>query len=295
MGIFGRLGTVIKANINDLISRAENPEKMLNQLIFDMKEQLVDSKKQVAAAIADEKRLKKQFEGELNQAKNWEKKAMLAVRAGDEGLAREALQRKVEHANMALQYKEQWVQQKSACDKLRQALKMLNDKIQEASRKKNLLIAKQKRAEAQKTIHDTMSGLSDNNAFDTFERMAQKIEQAEAEAEASAELSMDSMEFDLEEKFKKLEQESGPAVDDELAALKAKMGIVEEPEFDPLLLEAEIAAALPQPAVLPQVQAVPVAATEAVPVAATPVASVAAEENPADAAPAPAAPTEPTK
>jgi phage shock protein A len=226
MGIFGRLGTVIKANLNDLISRAEDPEKMLNQIIIDMKEQLVEAKKQVAVVIADEKRLKMQYESERAQAQEWEKKAMLAVRAGDDNLAREALARKAEHENMAAEYMKQWESQKASADQLREALRMLNKKIDEAQRKKNLLIAKKKRAEAQKTIHATMSGLSDTSAFDTFDRMAQKIEQMEAEAQATAELSSASTEASLEEKFRKLEAEKGPNVDDALAALKAKMGVL---------------------------------------------------------------------
>jgi phage shock protein A len=219
------MGTVIKANLNDLISRSEDPEKMLNQMMLDMKETLVEAKKQVAVVIADEKRLKLQHESERAQAQEWEKKAMLAVRAGDDGLAKEALGRKTEHENLAAEFLKQWESQKAAADQLRDALRALNKKIEEAGRKKNLLIAKKKRAEAQKTIHHTMAGLSDNSAFDTFDRMAQKIEQAEAEAQAAAELTTTSQEASLEEKFRKLEQEKGPDVDDALAALKAKMGV----------------------------------------------------------------------
>ena len=97
MGLFGRLGTLIRSNINELINRAEDPEKMLNQVLVDMKGQLVEAKKQVAVAIADEKRIKKQYEQELAKAQDWERKAMLAVRAGDDNLARAALARKTEH------------------------------------------------------------------------------------------------------------------------------------------------------------------------------------------------------
>ena len=225
MGMFGRLGTVIKSNLNELISKAEDPEKMLNQMIIDMKEQLIDAKKQVAVVIADEKRLKLQQESSRAQAQEWEKKAMIAVRAGDDGLAREALGRKAEHENLAAEFMKQWEQQKAAADQLRDALRMLNKKIDEAGRKKNLLIAKKKRAEAQITIHNTMAGLTDTSAFDTFERMAAKIEQSEAEAQAAAELSNVSVEASLDEKFRKLEQEQGPQVDDALAALKSKMGL----------------------------------------------------------------------
>ena len=91
MGIFSRLAQLIKSNLNDLISRSEDPEKMLNQVVLDMNNQLVEAKKQVAASIADEKRLAKQFEQEAARAQEWERRAMLALRAGNEALAKEAL------------------------------------------------------------------------------------------------------------------------------------------------------------------------------------------------------------
>ena len=112
MGIFARLGSLIKSNINDLISRAENPEKMLNQVLLDMQQQLVEAKKAVAVAIADEKKLQKQYNNELDKAKEWERKAMVAVRAGDDNLARQALVRKQEHENISQQFQQQWLAQK---------------------------------------------------------------------------------------------------------------------------------------------------------------------------------------
>lgn len=223
MGIFGRLGTLLKANVNDVISKAEDPEKILNQLILDMKDQLIEAKKQVAVAIADEKRLKKQFDNELHMAREWEKKAMMAVRAGRDDLAKEALRRKSEHDDISSQYKAQWEAQKAAADKLRDSLRQLNNKIEEAKRKKNLLIARKKRAEAQQQIQNTMSSLSDTSAFDTFDRMATKIDQMEAEAEAQAELVGDISGSNLENQFANLEADSG--ADAELEALKAKMGM----------------------------------------------------------------------
>src|SRR5258708_31765415 len=108
MGIFSRLGSLIKSNINDLISKAEDPEKMLNQVLVDMKTQLVEAKKQVAVAIGDEKRLKKQWDEQLAQAKEWERKAMLAVHAGDHELAKEALVRQKEHEDLAAPFDGQW-------------------------------------------------------------------------------------------------------------------------------------------------------------------------------------------
>ena len=223
MGIFSRLGTLFKSNINDMISKAEDPEKMLNQVIVDMKQQLVEAKKQVAIAIADEKRLRKQYEKEAESAREWEKKAMMAIKAGDDGLAKEALVRKGEHDKLTSEYEKQWKLQADATGKLKDQLRMLNSKIEEAKRKKNLLIARAKRAEAQKTIQETMSGLNDTSAFDTFDRMASKVDQIEAEAEASAELAGEMSGDTLQSRFAALEEASG--TDEALEALKAKMGL----------------------------------------------------------------------
>jgi phage shock protein A len=224
MGIFQRLGTLIKSNLNDLISKAEDPEKMLNQVLVDMKNQLVEAKKQVAVAIGDEKRLKKQWDEQLVQAKEWERKAMMAVRAGDDGLAKEALVRQREHEELCTQFEQQWHLQKESVDKLKEQLRTLNNKIEEAKRKKNILVARAKRAEAQKTIQATMAGISDTSAFDTFDRMAEKVDALEAEAEAGVELSGEMTGDTLNSRFKALESQGG--ADMALAELKAKMGLL---------------------------------------------------------------------
>jgi phage shock protein A len=237
MGIFSRLGTLIKSNINEMISKAEDPEKMLHQVIIEMKKQLVEAKKQVAVAIADEKRIKKQYEEELNKGKDWQRKAMMAVRAQDDNLAREALSRKGEHDESAASLEKQWQMQKQAVDNLKDSLRALNSKIEEAKRKKNILIARQKRAEAQKTIADTMSGLNDTSAFETFDRMSARIDQLEAEAEAGAEMAGELTGDTLDNKFKQLEANTGS--DMALAELKAKMGMLPESASQP-------AAALPE-------------------------------------------------
>jgi phage shock protein A len=227
MGIFSRLGTLLKSNLNDLISKAEDPEKMLNQVLIDMQNQLVEAKRQIAASIADEKRLRKQADTEAQTAKEWERKAMMAVRAGDDELAKQALLRQQEHEKLATQFEEQWNSQKQAVDRLKDALRTLNDKVEEAKRKKNILIARKKRAEAQKAIQDTMQGLSDTSAFDTFDRMSQKIDQLEAEAEAGTELAGEMSGDTLASRFKKLEGTAG--TDMALAELKAKMGLAPAP------------------------------------------------------------------
>ena len=229
MGILERIRTVLKSNINALISKAEDPEKMLNQLIMDMNENLLEAKKSVAMAIADEKKLERQALENKSQGEEWERKAMLAVKAGKDDLAREALTRKQEYDGYAASFQKEFEAQHASVEQLKDALRQLQAKIEEASRKKNLLIARAKRAEAQKQIQQTMGSLSGTSSFDTFDRMAQKVDQVEAEAEAYKELGTGSADQKLEDKFKELES-SDAGTDKLLEDLKAKMGQIEDKE-----------------------------------------------------------------
>lgn len=233
MSIFSRFSTMIKSNINDLISRAENPEKMLNQVIVDMRDQLAKAKREVAGAIADERKLKGQLEAEAKQTRDWEQRAMLAVREGRDGLAKQALMRQQEHAERAASLDNAWRAQAGETEKLKTALRQLNDKIEEAKRKRNLLLAKQKRAQAQRRIHQTMSGLSDTSALDAFNRMAEKIEAQERRSLAEAELAESLSGDTLESEFVRLEAGAGGAdVQSRLEALKSEMGMISAPEAE---------------------------------------------------------------
>jgi len=222
MGLFDRFKRVVKSNLNDMISKAENPEKMLNQLIIDMNEQLIEAKKSVASAIADEKKLERQMNEQLNQAEEWERKAVLALRAEKEDLAKEALVRKQDFEAMATQYKTQWEAQHASVEKLKVALRQLQQKIEEAQRKKNLLVARAKRADAQKKIQQTMGSFSDTSAFEAFDRMAAKVEKIEAEVEAMQEIEGATRQDDLESRFKALES-SGKTADLLLEDLKKRL------------------------------------------------------------------------
>ncbi len=228
MGIFDRLTTMLRSNLNDLISRAENPEKMLNQLVLDMRSQLAKAKQQVAAAIADEKRLQAQAEQEKKLAEDWEKRAMLAVQEGRDDLAKQALLRHAEHMQAAQQLDETWRKHAAETESLKNSLRTLNDKIEEAKRKKNILIARQRRAEAQQRIHETMSSMSDKSAFETFERMSERIEQNERKAIANAELSEELEGDQLQKQFSQLEYKAD--ADTQLLQLKAKMGLIAGPK-----------------------------------------------------------------
>ncbi len=224
MGIFDRIATLFRSNLNDLISRAENPEKMLNQLILDMKTQLAKAKQEAAAAIADEKRLQADAEQLKKQAEDWERRAMLAVQEGRDDLATQALMRYNESLQGAQQLHETWVRHKSETEQLKVSLRQLNDKIEEAKRKKNILIARAKRAEAQARIQQTMAGMSDKSAFESFDRMAEKIEDIERKALAAAELQQEFSGDDLMSQFKALEYKG--SADQQLVELKAKMGLL---------------------------------------------------------------------
>ncbi|MDR3248359.1 MAG: PspA/IM30 family protein [Treponema sp.] len=228
MGIFSRLKTLISSNVNDMINKAEKPEKMLNQLLIEMNEQLIESKKAVALAIADEKKLEREMRNQEGQAAEWERKAMLAVQAGQDDLAKEALLRKQEHTNAFGEYQKQWAAQKASVEKLKEALRELQNKIEEAQRKKNLLVARAIRAEAQQKIQTTMSSVAGNRtAFDAFDRMAQKVDQLEAEADAALELEDVSSGASLEKRFAELEK-SDSSADLMLLELKEKMKALPE-------------------------------------------------------------------
>jgi len=228
MGIFSRLKTLIAGNVNAMIGKAEKPEKMLNQLIIEMNEQLIESKKAVAMAIADEKKLEREKDNQFAQSREWERKAMLAVTNGKDDLAKEALLRKQEYDNAALEYQKQWEVQKNSVDHLKESLKELQNKIEEAQRKKNLLIARAKRAEAQQKIQNTISNVSDNrSAFDAFDRMAAKVDEMEAMVDAHKELQDLSKNTSLEKRFKELEK-SDASADLLLLELKEKMKALPE-------------------------------------------------------------------
>ena len=230
MGIFSKLSLLIRSNLNDLIARAENPEKMLEQVIMDMREQQTKAKQEVALAIAEERKLKSQVESEAKQSQEWERRAVLALQQGRDDLARQALLRQQEYAQRAQSLHETWSRQAADTEKVKDALRQLQVKIEEAQRKKNLLVAKQKRAQAQRRIHETMAGLSDTSAFETFERMAQKIEHTERLALAAAEVSEELSGDPLEKQFKALEANTGSEdIEYRLLEMKQKMGLALPP------------------------------------------------------------------
>lgn len=227
MGIIDRLSSLLKSNINDLISKSEDPEKMLNQIIIDMRGQLAKAKQQVASAIADEKRLRDQADGEIKHAQDWEKRAMLAIQEQRDDLAKQALIRHAEHMQHAQQLETTWESHREETEKLKNSLRDLNDKIEEAKRKKNLLIARQRRAQAQKRISETMSSMSEKSAFEAFARMEEKIDASERQLKASVEIDEEFSGDRLASDFKRLEKSSAStSIDMQLLEMKQRMGLL---------------------------------------------------------------------
>lgn len=217
MGLFDRVSRLLRANINDAISKAEDPEKILEQAIIDMQEDLVQLRQAVATAIASQKRTQQQQSQAQSEADNWQRRAQLALQKGDEGLAREALSRKKVQAETATALKTQLDQQTATVDTLKRNLIALEGKISEAKTKKDMLKARASAAKANEQLQKTVGNLGTSSAMGAFERMEEKVLQMEARSQAAAELAG----ADLESQFAQLE--SGSDVDDELAAMKAQL------------------------------------------------------------------------
>lgn len=217
MGLFDRVSRVVRANLNDLVSKAEDPEKVLEQTIIDMQEDLVQMRQAVASAIASQKRTQQQLNQAQTESNNWQQRAQLALQKGDENLAREALVRKKTHSETATALQTQLEQQNTMVDTLKRNLIALEGKISEAKTKKDMLKARASAAKANEQLQKVVGNMSTGSAMAAFDRMEEKVLQMEARSQASAELAGSS----LEAQFAMLE--SGSDVDDELAAMKAQL------------------------------------------------------------------------
>ncbi|MEM9540584.1 MAG: PspA/IM30 family protein [Cyanobacteria bacterium P01_E01_bin.42] len=218
MGLFDRLSRVVRANLNDMVSKAEDPEKILEQSIIDMQEDLVQLRQAVARAIATQKRTEQQYNKNQADANQWHQRAQLALSKGDENLAREALQRKKTSADTSAQLKGQLDIQTGQVQTLKKNLIALESKISEAKTKKDMLKARVQAAKANEQLQSTIGSLNTGGSMAAFERMEEKVLEMEARSQAAGELGG----VDLESQFAALE--SGSDVDDELAAMKAQLG-----------------------------------------------------------------------
>jgi len=217
MGLLDRVSRVVRSNLNAAVSSAEDPEKILEQAIIDMQEDLVQMRQAVAGAIASQKRVQQQYERAQTEANTWQQRAQLALQKGDEDLARQALVRKKSQAETALALKTQLDNQSTTVDQLKRDLIGLESKLSEAKTKKDMLKARASAAKANEQLQNTTSRLNTSSASAAFERMEEKVLQMEARSQAAAELAGST----LEGQFAALE--AGGDVDLELAALKAQL------------------------------------------------------------------------
>ncbi|AFY85397.1 PspA/IM30 family protein [Oscillatoria acuminata] len=217
MGLFDRIMRVIRANINSLINKAEDPEKILEQTMIEMQEDLIQLRQAVAQAIATQKRTERQYSQAQSTADEWYRRAQLALQKGDENLAREALTRRKSYQDTATGMRTQIDQQTGVVEQLKQNMRALEGKIVEARTKKDLYIARARSAQASERLNEMLGNVGTGNAMAAFEQMEEKVMQLEARSEAVASLGGD----DLEKKFASLE--SGGEVDEELTALKAQI------------------------------------------------------------------------
>src|SRR5512142_390845 len=194
MALLERVATLVRANLNDLIDKAEEPEKMIKQVILDMQNQFLQVKTQVAIAIADQHLLeKKQTENETAAA-DWMRRAELAVEKKQDDLARAAIERSVSYRDLAANFKEQVADQKVQVENLKSALRKLEQKLVEAQSKSDVLVAQHRRSRAVGKAADAGMAMGDQSKTAAFDRMKNKVHRAEAVSLAKAELASDNVE-----------------------------------------------------------------------------------------------------
>lgn len=218
MGFLDRVSRVVRANLNNLISQAEDPEKILEQTVIEMQDNLIQLRQAVAQAIATQKRTERQASQAEASAGEWYRRAQLALQKGDEALAREALARRKSYQETADALNSQIQQQKGVVVKLKENMTKLESKLSEAKTKKDMYIARARSAKASQQLNEMLNRVGTNRALDAFERMEERVMHLEAQAEATAELNSGD---DVEKQFQALE--SGSDIDSELATLKAQL------------------------------------------------------------------------
>ncbi len=218
MALLERVSTLVRANLNDLVDKAEHPEKMIKQVILDMQNQLLQVKTQVAIAIADQHLLgKKQKENE-DKVAEWMRKAELSVDKKQDDLARAALQRVESYRDLSEGFAQQVTDQKAQVENLKTALRQLEQKLTEAQAKADLLIAQHRRARAVGKASDAKMASGNGSSAAAFDRMKRKVAHAEAHSQAKSEIAAD----DVEERLAALEKED--RIEQLLTELKTKRG-----------------------------------------------------------------------
>lgn len=220
MGIFSRIGDVLKANINDMIDRAEDPEKMVKQIILDLQKEVSKATQALGKAMASERIAKRQYEDAVKTSSDWEMKAKAALNAGEVDLAKKALSNKVKADENVKQYQQMYEQISAQTAQLREQVEALKSKLDEAKSRQAMLIARSQMAKTQKNLAQSVGGMDASSALDKFNRMEEKVTRQEAEAQAfgvtgsAEEKSFEQLQHDMD-------------VDAELQRLMAEMGQTE--------------------------------------------------------------------
>src|SRR5437588_195943 len=216
MALLERVSTLIRANLNDLVDKAEDPEKMIRQVILDMQNQLLQVKTQVAISIADQHVLEKKQAENLENERQWVKRAEMALDKKDDSLARAALERSMSYKSLSASFGQQVEHQKTQVENLKTALLKLQQKLAEAQSKSDLLIAQHRRSRALGKATDAGMAIGDGSKSAAFDRMKNKVQHTESAAQARAELVAD----DVEDRFAAIEKER--EIDRLLAEIKSK-------------------------------------------------------------------------
>jgi phage shock protein A len=220
MALLERVSTLVRANLNDLIDKAEDPEKMIKQVILDMQNQLLQVKTQVAIAIADQHLLEKKSKENEDKAAEWTRKAELAVDKKQDDLARAALLRVESYRELCASFAQQVNDQKAQVENLKSALRKLEQKLTEAQAKADLLVAQHRRARAVGKASDARMAMGDSSKANTFDRMKRKVALTEAVSQAKVELAADE---DVEERIAALEKED--RIEQLLTEMKARRSV----------------------------------------------------------------------
>jgi len=221
-GILDRISTILRSNINAALDRAEDPEKMLDQIIRDMNDAIEQAKGQVATVIAQEKQLEAEKTNAERSAKEWDDKAQRAVKAGRDDLAVECLRRKKDFEGIAVTYQQQFDSQHGMVTKLRSQLELLMRKRDDAVRNRDVMIARHRQAIAQSNIAKQLSAMNSLDSSSEIGRMDRRIREQEARAAAEMELNTGGA-ASIDDQLMQLE--AGDTMDDELSALKSRMGM----------------------------------------------------------------------
>jgi phage shock protein A len=219
MALLERVATLVRANLNDIIDKAEEPEKMIKQVILDMQNQLLQVKTQVAIAIADQHLLEKKQKENQEKEADWVRKAELAVDKKEDDLARAALERSLSYKSLAGNFADQVADQTVQVENLKSALRKLEQKLAEAQAKSDVLIAQHRRARALNKAGDARLAMGNAAGAEAFDRMKGKVQRNEALSQAKAELTGDS----IEDRLASLEKEE--EVTRLLEELKARRGV----------------------------------------------------------------------